>query len=145
MVGRYPDPRVTSGGPQLRADRSLVDASVRGVHTSWNTSSRRIFWTQVCPLGPRADDDFGRVQGKVPPASSVLFRRGVAVQWCGHGLAVRRQVVDVSHLPRLADNLEPTATTSNPAAGGGAMADPHVLALGSGVPGRGPGCSTEGK
>ena len=97
---RCPDPRVTSGGPQLRADRSLVDASVRGVDTSWNTSSRQIFWTQVCSLGPCADDDVARVQGK-SHRRALSSGRGVAVQWCVHGLAVRRQVVDVSHLPRL--------------------------------------------
>ena len=77
-------------------------------------------------------------------AGAAVVGPGVAVQGCGHGLAVRRQVVDVSHLPSLADELEPTATTPNPPRRGGAMADRWVLGPRSGVPGRGSDCPTEG-
>lgn len=66
------------------------------------------------------------------------------MQGCGHGLAVRRQVVDVSHFPSMADVLEPTAITSNRAGNRGVVAAPYVLGRGSGVPDRGSDCSTEG-
>ena len=56
-------------------------------------------------LGPGADHDVARPEGKAPPAGAVLVGRGVAVAGCGRRRRARRSVPVVTHASSIADGV----------------------------------------